>query len=103
MGPKVTTKFTRMGFLLTTGRAAFHDTVEARMLEYDCPSSSKYRKKEKTAQIIPDPYSNFLESTVSHPLGFFRTSLASAASYVLSWVSRSLPAPHGRGAAAHNM
>ena len=39
-------------------------TVEARKLEDDPPPTPKPREEGRPAHIVPDPYSNFLESTV---------------------------------------
>ena len=39
-------------------------TVEASNLEYDCPPIPRPIGEGKPAEIVPDPYSNFLERTV---------------------------------------
>ena len=45
------------------------DQVEARKLEYDYPPYPKPRTEGKPASNVPDPYSNFLASTVNASQG----------------------------------
>ena len=44
--------------------ALHHHTVEARKFECGCPPTLKPGDEGTPAQIVPGPYSNFLESTV---------------------------------------
>ena len=58
----VATLFHRSGVVRSIGPYLY--TVEARKVEYDYLSYPKPRKARTPSQIVPDPYSNFLESTV---------------------------------------
>ena len=52
--------------MITTPDIQTLDTVEARKLEYDCPTAPKPKKEEKPAKIFPDPSSNFSEPTATY-------------------------------------
>ena len=57
------------GTQLPAVHAAHTYTVEARKLEYDHRPTPNPREEGKTAQNVPDPYSNSLEPTVSAQSG----------------------------------